>query len=90
MVECYGQMLGIRVTLRSNFLHHITLSQTAFVTQWYYVTCLFSSLKTLLVQICLMMVGCVAMHACQICPTDTRSLTQDSRYIERPGTLIRM
>ncbi len=32
-VQCYGQMLHIAVTLHSNFLHLITSSQTALVTQ---------------------------------------------------------
>ncbi len=36
MVQCYGLMLRIAVTLRSNFLHFVTQSQTALVTQWYY------------------------------------------------------
>ncbi len=33
MVKCYRQMLPTAVTLHSNFLHLVTSSQTALVTQ---------------------------------------------------------
>ncbi len=40
MVQCYRQMLRIAVTLLSNFLHFVTSSQKAFVTQRCYIMAL--------------------------------------------------
>ncbi len=40
MVQCYGLMLHVVVTLCSNLLHLVTSLETAFVTQWYHVTVL--------------------------------------------------
>ncbi len=39
-VQCYGLILHIWVTLRSNFLHLIPSSWTALVTQWCFITVL--------------------------------------------------
>ncbi len=48
-VQCYRQMLCIAVKLSSNFLHLVTLLQTAFVTRRSYTTVLrYMSVSTLI------------------------------------------
>ncbi len=47
MVQCYGQMLPIAVTLRSNFLNLATSLQTALVTHWCHISDV-SSIRKLL------------------------------------------
>ncbi len=66
-------MLRITVTLRSNFLHLVTSSQTAFVTQWCYIMALHS---------------CVTLHVCtQLNISNGKFYYSSSKFQQMSATL---